>query len=59
MAGPGDNTRAKSRGNGEADNFKRSVGVCMRAISVDEVLSRVRAALSAPRQVAADRFTAR
>ena len=38
MAGPGDNTRSKSRGNGEADNFKRAVGVCMRAISGDHEL---------------------
>ena len=38
MAGPGDNTRGKSRGSGEADNFKRSVSVCMRAISGDNEL---------------------
>ena len=38
MAGPGDNSRSKSRGNGEADNFKRAVGVCMRAISGDHEL---------------------
>ncbi len=38
MAGPGDNTRSKSRGNGEADNFKRAVAVCMRAISGDHEL---------------------
>ena len=38
MAGPGDNTRGKSRGSGEADNFKRAVGVCMRAISGDNEL---------------------
>ena len=38
MAGPGDNSRGKSRGSGEADNFKRSVGVCMRAISGDNEL---------------------
>jgi len=35
MAGPGDNSRSKSRGSGEADNFKRAVSVCMRAISGD------------------------
>ena len=38
MAGPGDNTRGKSRGSGEADNFKRAVGVCMRAIAGDHEL---------------------
>ena len=38
MAGAGDNTRGKSRGSGEADNFKRAVGVCMRAISGDHEL---------------------
>jgi cobaltochelatase CobT len=38
MAGPGDNTRGKSRVSGEADNFKRAVGVCMRAISGDHEL---------------------
>ena len=38
MAGPGDNTRGKSRGSGEADSFKRAVAVCMRAISGDNEL---------------------
>jgi len=38
MAGPGDNSRGKSRTNAEADNFKRAVGICMRAISGDHDL---------------------
>ena len=36
MAGPGDNTRGKSKTGSEADSFKRAVGVCMRAISGDK-----------------------
>jgi cobaltochelatase CobT len=35
MAGPGDNTRGKSKTGSEADSFKRSITVCMRAISGD------------------------
>ncbi|WP_269931213.1 cobaltochelatase subunit CobT [Aminobacter sp. HY435] len=35
MAGPGDNTRNKSKTGSEADGFKRAVTVCMRAISGD------------------------
>ncbi|MGX5840255.1 cobaltochelatase subunit CobT [Mesorhizobium sp. ArgA1] len=33
MAGPGDNTRNKSKTGSEADSFKRAVTVCMRAIA--------------------------
>jgi len=36
MAGPGDNTRGKSKTGSEADAFKRSVSVCMRAIAGDK-----------------------
>jgi cobaltochelatase CobT len=36
MAGPGDNTRNKSKAGTEADSFKRAVTVCMRAISGDK-----------------------
>jgi len=36
MAGPGDNTRNKPRSGSETDAFKRSVTVCMRAISGDK-----------------------
>ncbi len=36
MAGPGDNTRNKSKTGSEADSFKRAVTVCMRAISGDK-----------------------
>ena len=35
MAGPGDNTRNKSKTGAEADSFKRAMTVCMRAISGD------------------------
>ncbi len=35
MAGPGDNTRNKSKTGSEADSFKRAMTVCMRAISGD------------------------
>ncbi|WP_436173982.1 cobaltochelatase subunit CobT [Mesorhizobium sp. LjNodule214] len=38
MAGPGDNTRNKSKTGSEADSFKRSVTVCMRAIAGDKDL---------------------
>ncbi len=38
MAGPGDNTRGKSKSGSEADSFKRAVTVCMRAISGDHDL---------------------
>jgi cobaltochelatase CobT len=38
MAGPGDNTRIKPKGGGEADALKRSIGVCMRAIAGDHEL---------------------
>ncbi len=38
MAGPGDNTRNKSKTGSEADSFKRAVTVCMRAISGDKEL---------------------
>jgi cobaltochelatase CobT len=38
MSGPGDNTRGKPRSNAETDNFKRAVGICMRAISGDHDL---------------------
>ena len=38
MAGPGDNTRNKSKTGSEADSFKRSVTVCMRAIAGDHEL---------------------
>ncbi|PBB26691.1 MULTISPECIES: cobaltochelatase subunit CobT [unclassified Mesorhizobium] len=36
MAGPGDNTRNKSKTGSEADGFKRAVTVCMRAIAGDK-----------------------
>ncbi|ESY81654.1 cobalt chelatase [Mesorhizobium sp. LNHC221B00] len=36
MAGPGDNTRNKSKTGSEADTFKRAVTVCMRAIAGDK-----------------------
>ncbi|MGN6585520.1 MAG: cobaltochelatase subunit CobT, partial [Rhizobiaceae bacterium] len=35
MAGPGDNTRGKPRDGTDTDVLKRSVSVCMRAISAD------------------------
>ncbi|MCO5070068.1 MAG: cobaltochelatase subunit CobT [Rhizobiaceae bacterium] len=35
MAGPGDNTRNKPKAGAETDAFKRSLAVCMRAISGD------------------------
>ncbi|RWH72215.1 MAG: cobaltochelatase subunit CobT [Mesorhizobium sp.] len=38
MAGPGDNTRNKSKTGSEADGFKRAVTVCMRAIAGDKDL---------------------
>ncbi|RWX70307.1 cobaltochelatase subunit CobT [Mesorhizobium sp. M4B.F.Ca.ET.089.01.1.1] len=38
MAGPGDNTRNKPKNGSEADSFKRSVTVCMRAIAGDKDL---------------------
>jgi len=38
MAGPGDNTRNKSKAGSETDAFKRAVTVCMRAISGDNAL---------------------
>ncbi|MCC2687526.1 MAG: CobT protein [Rhizobiaceae bacterium] len=38
MAGPGDNTRAKTKTGSEADSFKRAVTVCMRAIAGDHDL---------------------
>lgn len=38
MAGPGDNTRNKSKTGAEADGFKRAVTVCMRAIAGDKDL---------------------
>ena len=38
MAGPGDNTRNRSKTGSEADSFKRAVTVCMRAISGDHEL---------------------
>ncbi|MDW6026082.1 cobaltochelatase subunit CobT [Mesorhizobium sp. BAC0120] len=38
MAGPGDNSRGKSRSSAETDGFKRAVGICMRAISGDNEL---------------------
>lgn len=38
MAGPGDNTRNKSKTGSEADSFKRAVTVCMRAIAGDKDL---------------------
>jgi cobaltochelatase CobT len=38
MAGPGDNSRGKPRSNVGTDNFKRAVGVCMRAISGEHEL---------------------
>ncbi|MCA0031222.1 cobaltochelatase subunit CobT [Mesorhizobium sp. B263B2A] len=36
MAGPGDNTRNKSKTGSEADSFKRAITVCMRAIAGDK-----------------------
>ncbi|MER9895663.1 cobaltochelatase subunit CobT [Mesorhizobium sp. M0119] len=38
MAGPGDNTRNKSKTGAENDSFKRAVTVCMRAIAGDKDL---------------------
>lgn len=38
MAGPGDNTRNKSKAGSEVDSFKRAVTVCMRSISGDNEL---------------------
>lgn len=38
MAGPGDNTRGKPKGNSDSDVLKRSIGVCMRAIAGDHEL---------------------
>ncbi|BCM21943.1 cobaltochelatase subunit CobT [Mesorhizobium sp. J8] len=38
MAGPGDNTRNKSKNGSEADSFKRAVTVCMRAVAGDKDL---------------------
>ncbi|MGX9142819.1 cobaltochelatase subunit CobT [Mesorhizobium sp. 128a] len=38
MAGPGDNTRNKSKTGSEADSFKRAVTVCMRALAGDKEL---------------------
>jgi cobaltochelatase CobT len=38
MAGPGDNTRGKTKTGSEADGFKRAVGVTMRAIAGDHDL---------------------
>jgi cobaltochelatase CobT len=38
MAGPGDNTKVKPKGGGEADALKRSISVCMRAIAGDHEL---------------------
>ncbi|QKD01665.1 cobaltochelatase subunit CobT [Mesorhizobium loti] len=38
MAGPGDNTRNKSKTGSEVDSFKRAVTVCMRAIAGDKEL---------------------
>ncbi|MER8760782.1 MULTISPECIES: cobaltochelatase subunit CobT [unclassified Mesorhizobium] len=38
MAGPGDNTRNKSKTGAENDSFKRAVTVCMRAIAGDNDL---------------------
>ncbi|MDQ6432624.1 cobaltochelatase subunit CobT [Mesorhizobium sp. LHD-90] len=38
MAGPGDNTRSKPKNGADTDLFKRSVTVCMRAISGDREL---------------------
>lgn len=38
MAGPGDNTRTKSKNGTEIDALKRSIGVCMRAIAGDHEL---------------------
>ena len=38
MAGPGDNTRNKSKTGSEADSFKRAVTDCMRAIAGDKDL---------------------
>jgi cobaltochelatase CobS len=38
MAGPGDNTRNKSKTGSEADGFKRAITVCMRAIAGDKEL---------------------
>jgi cobaltochelatase CobT len=38
MAGPGDNSRGKPKGNGESDALRRAVSVCMRAIAGDHEL---------------------
>jgi cobaltochelatase CobT len=38
MAGPGDNTRDRSKNGSDTDAFKRAVTVCMRAISGDNEL---------------------
>ncbi len=38
MAGPGDNTRSKPKPGADTDLFKRSVTVCMRAVSGDREL---------------------
>ncbi|RFC67744.1 MULTISPECIES: cobaltochelatase subunit CobT [Mesorhizobium] len=38
MAGPGDNTRAKPKTGNDLDALKRSIGVCVRAISGDNEL---------------------
>ncbi|MEQ1945132.1 cobaltochelatase subunit CobT [Mesorhizobium sp. VNQ89] len=38
MAGPGDNTRNRSKSGSDTDAFKRAVTVCMRAISGDNEL---------------------
>src|SRR5690606_375638 len=38
MAGPGDNTRNRPKSGSDTDAFKRSVVVCMRAISGDKEL---------------------
>ena len=38
MAGPGDNTRPKPKSGGDFDTLKRSIGICVRAISGDNDL---------------------
>jgi len=38
VAGPGDNTRAKQKAGADADLFKRSLSVCMRAVAGDREL---------------------
>ena len=38
MAGPGDNSRGKSRSSSDADAFKRALTVSMRAIAGDQEL---------------------